>query len=113
MTCIYHSILVVAPSRGGVGTYPFPFERLRPAVVTEYQAYHFLHDLVARAFSLGVNPEIFEATAHGAELKNVPEKLRRICRDCGPGSIGKLANTIRRSLRQQVNFERIKIEQVW
>jgi hypothetical protein len=72
---------------------------------------HILN-LVAQAFLLGENPEIFEATAHGAELKNDPEELRQIWRE--RGFIGKLTNIIRsvwRSPKQRDMFESIKVDE--
>jgi hypothetical protein len=60
----------------------------------------------------GENLEIFEATVHGAELKNDPEELRQIWRE--RGFIGKLTNIIRsvwRSPKQRDMFESIKVDE--
>jgi hypothetical protein len=68
--------------------------------------------LVAQAFLLGENPEIFEATVHGVELRNDLEERRQIWGE--REFIGKLTNiirSIRRSPKQRVMFERIKVDE--
>jgi hypothetical protein len=68
-------------------------------------------NLTAQAFLLGENPETFEATVQGAELRNDIDELQRIWRD--RGFIGKLTNiirSIRRSPKQRTKFERIKVD---
>ena len=61
---------------------------------------------------LGGDPESFEASVHRAELSNSLEELWKIWRN--RSFIGKLINiisSIRRSPKQHVEFERIKVDE--
>jgi hypothetical protein len=67
--------------------------------------------LSRKLFCFGENPEIFEVTVQGAELKNDLEELQCIWRE--RGFIGKLTNiirSIRRSPKQRAKFERIRVD---
>ena len=69
-------------------------------------------NLVAQAFMLGHDPELFEANVQGAELTNNMTELQNLWR--ARGFIGKLVNIIRyirRSPKQRVEFERIKVDE--
>jgi hypothetical protein len=69
-------------------------------------------NLVAQAFLHGHDPELFEAKVQGAELTNNIMELQNLWRGCG--FIGKLINiirSIRRSPKQRVEFERIKVNE--
>lgn len=69
-------------------------------------------NLVAQAFMLGRDPELFEANVQGAELTNNMTELQNLWRACG--LIGKLINiirSIRRSPKQRTEFERIKVNE--
>ena len=69
-------------------------------------------NLVAQAFMLGHDPELFEANVQGTELTNDMTELQNLWRACG--FIGKLVNIIhyiRRSPKQRVEFERIKVDE--
>ena len=61
---------------------------------------------------LGHDPELFEANVQGAELTNNMIELQNLWR--ARGFIGKLVNIIRyirRSPKQCVEFERIKVDE--